>query len=280
MTGSDPLYPKSFIGRVQSSEDVVSMAILERLAATLDLPVPRDRVLPALWHWLLFQEWVGTTDLARDGHAKRGGFLPDDQNFSRRMWAGGRVVFLKNLSVGESVTRMSTVLGIEEKVGSSGRFMIVTVKHEIMGSAGLAISEEQDIIYRNTEQLRTTPRERPGHPPPDSFARQVTPSGVLLFRYSALTGNAHRIHYDRYYASDEEGYPGLVVQGPLQATWLADLVLQQRIGSIVRFSYRAQRVALADRALTLEGWRESTYVRLQTRDSAGAICMSAEAILA
>jgi 3-methylfumaryl-CoA hydratase len=280
MTGSDASYPKSFIGRVQSSEDIVSVTILERLAATLDMPVPTDRVLPALWHWLLFQEWMGTTELARDGHPKRGGFLPDDHNFSRRMWGGGRVVFHKNLSIGESVSRMSTILGIEEKVGSSGRFMIVTVRHEIMGSEGLAISEEQDIIYRNTEQLRTTPREQPAHPSPDSFARQVTPSAVLLFRYSALTGNAHRIHYDREYACGEEGYPGLVVQGPLQATWLADLVLRQRIGSIVRFSYRAQRVAVAHKALRLEGWRESTRVRLQTRDAAGAICMSAEAILA
>lgn len=273
---------RQYIGRTESREDIVSPHLIEHLAATLEIPVDNDGALPALWHWMLFQEWAPAGELGIDGHPRRGDFLPPVHDLPRRMGGGGRLVFRDRLYAGEPVTRVSTILRVEEKSGLSGRLIIVTVGHEVIGKRGPAISEEQDIVYRSAASPGVNPQAGASPvPPADAFSRQVHPDPVLLFRYSALTGNGHRIHYDQDYARHNEGYPGLVVHGPLQAIWLADLATRHRLGArLARFSYRGQRAAIAGNALTLEGWRESALVRLQTRDMEGAVCMSAEAMFA
>ena len=274
----------NYVGRTESRTDAVHPVVIRGLAAALDLPeadVAPGGVLPPLWHWMLFQDWVSASGLGTDGHPKRGGFLPPVHDLPRRMWAGGRVKFIAPLHAGAAITRESTILSVEEKSGGSGRLVFVTVKHVVSGPAGPAIEEEHDIVYRGTEGAAVKAAEPAPAPPAGAFIGTVQPNPVLLFRYSALTANGHRIHYDLDYVTREEGYPGLVVHGPLQATWMADIVRQYRPGArIATFSYRGRRPAFHQNPLTLEGWEAGGKLRLETRDHAGAICMSAEAVLA
>jgi len=261
------------VGRTETRQDVVSPLLVRGMAATLGLPEP-PRVLPPLWHWMLFQDWVQPEAIGADGHPRRGGFLPPLHDLPRRMWAGGRLVFHAPLAVGESVTRTSTIQSVTEKHGASGRLVFVTVLHEIAGASGPAITEEQDLVYRGTDGAAVRPGAAVA-PVASIAARTVRPDPVLLFRYSALTGNGHRIHYDADYVRNVEGYPGLIVHGPLQATWLAALV-----GEGVRhFSFRGQRPAFAGNSLVLEAWPEDSAIRLRSRDETGAVCMTAEARL-
>ena len=262
------------VGRTQTHTDEVSPRLLHGLAATLDRPVPDT--LPPLWHWMLFQDWVPGAGLGPDGHPRRGGFLPPVHDLPRRMWAGGRVRFHAPLRPGDAVRRTSTILSVTEKQGGTGRLVFVTVRHMIDGPAGPAIEEEQDIVYRGAEGAAVKPGLAAGPAPAGAREAAVLPDPVLLFRYSALTGNGHRIHYDMDYVRNEEGYPGLIVHGPLQATWLAGL-LQDR--GIVSFTFRGQRPAFHGAPLRLQAWETPEGWRLRTLDASGAVCMSAEALL-
>lgn len=271
---------RAYIGNTRTSSDTIAPQLIQRLGAALDIAVPADDTLPPLAHWLLFQEWVAQRELGEDGHPQRGGFLPPEHDLARRMWGAGRVHFHRPLRAGETVMRTSTIRAIKEKNGSAGRMLIVTVGHEISSAAGLAISEEQDIIYRGATGAAVKPMAPAAPAPADAFQREVMPDPVLLFRYSALTGNGHRIHYDATYATQIENYPGLVVHGPLQATWLADLIVRNANGATLKqFDFRGQRAAIGGKPLLLEGWREQQTVALQTRDTDGVICMSATATL-
>jgi hydroxyacyl-ACP dehydratase HTD2-like protein with hotdog domain len=263
----------AWVGRTETRSDAVWPLLVRGMAATLDLPTPRGP-LPPLWHWMLFADWVPASGLGPDGHPKRGGFLPPVHDLPRRMWAGGRLQFHAPLHEGDPVTRSSTILSITEKSGGSGRLVFVTLRHDIDGPDGLAITEEQDIVYRGAEAEAVKPGE-PADPVNALAAREVRPDAVLLFRYSALTGNGHRIHYDADYVRNVEGYPGLIVHGPLQATWLAALAAE--LGPFRRFSFRGRRPAFAGHALQVEAWQSSDGLRLRTRDESGAVCMTAEA---
>ena len=263
------------IGRSQASEDEVSPRLVRGLAATLAVPVPA--VLPPLWHWMLFQDWVPQDGLGPDGHPRRGGFLPPVHDLPRRMWAGGRLSFHAPLRPGDAVRRTSVIENVMEKTGGSGRLVFVTVAHRIEGPAGLAIEERQDIVYRGAEGAAVKPAAAAPAAPAGALRQVVTPDPVLLFRYSALTGNGHRIHYDMDYVRQEEGYPGLIVHGPLQATWLARLLSDRTLRS---FAFRGQRPAFHGTPLTLEGWAAGDGWSLRTLDGSGAVCMAAEATLA
>ena len=275
---------EEYIGTAEKRTDTVWPLLLRGLAATLDVPqaeVSPNDLLPPLWHWMLFQDWAPASGLGPDGHPKRGGFLPPVNDLPRRMWAGGRVEFMGDLRAGNTVRRTSTILKVEEKTGGTGRLVFVTVRHEIHGPPGLCISEEQDIVYRGAEGAAVKPAEAAPSPASGAFTRTVRPDAVMLFRYSALTGNGHRIHYDLDYVTKEEGYPGLVVHGPLQATLLADLVRRNHPDRyITRFSFRGRRPAFPANDLVLLGWEQGGTVRLETRDHQGAVCMTAEAVLA
>ncbi|MBE9605585.1 MaoC family dehydratase N-terminal domain-containing protein [Acetobacteraceae bacterium H6797] len=272
---------EEYVGRSETRGDRIDHRLVEGLAATLG-QAPPEGDLPPLWHWMLFQDWRPPSGLGEDGHPKRGGFLPPVHDLPRRMWAGGRVTFHPaGLRAGEEVSRTSTILKISEKTGGSGRLVFVTVQHETSGPRGLAVSEEQDIVYRGTEGAAVRAAE-PADYWPNATSREVMPDALTLFRYSALTGNGHRIHYDYPYVTQVEGYPGLVVHGPLQATWLAwhALGMAGPGERLAQFAYRGRRPAIGGRALTLLGRREGARILLETRDDTGATCQMAEADLA
>lgn len=274
-----------YLGRSETREDHVSRHCIQGLAATLDLApetAAPGGVLPPLWHWMLFQDWALGSALGPDGHPRRGGFLPPVHDLPRRMWGGGRLRFLAPLMTGEVLRRTSTITAIEEKTGGSGRLVFVTVRHVIAGRDGPAIEEEQDIVYRGTAGVAVKPAAAAPPPPAEAFSRVVTPDAVMLFRYSALTGNGHRIHYDLDYATRVEGYPGLVVHGPLQASLLADLLRRHMPAGkrLLGVRFRGLRPAFHDRPLALHGWAEGAGIHLESRDAEGASCMVAEAELA
>lgn len=231
-----------WIGRAEEREDRISQGPLSRLWATLDrnegLPVEGD-ALPPLGHWLLFLQDASQSEIGPDGHPKRGGFLPPVDDLPRRMWAGSRVSFPGVVRIGDELTRKSTIASVKHKDGANGPLVFVTVQHEIgRRDAAPAIVEEQHIVYRGVQ----APAAKADVQKADEGAwrRVLTPDPVMLFRYSALTFNGHRIHYDRDYATREEGYPGLVVHGPLIATLLIDLVRRHAPDARVEsFSFRA-----------------------------------------
>jgi hydroxyacyl-ACP dehydratase HTD2-like protein with hotdog domain len=270
------------IGRAEERQDVVGPVTFRGFAALLDVSaeaVALESGLPPLWHWGLFQDWVRPDSLGDDGHPRRGGFLPAIDGLDSRMFAGGRLDFHRRLQLGEAVTRRSVIRQIKETDGGTGRLLIVTVLHTIGSEAGPAITEEQDLVFRAPVPLQARAPEPVAEGPATAWRRVVTPDSVALFRMSALTGNGHRIHYDQPYATGVEGYPALVVHGPLQAMWMADLLHRHRPAGLRlgRFAFRGRRPAFADRPLTIEGWIEPDGIRLRTRDDGGAVCMTAEA---
>lgn len=227
----------NWIGREHEAEDVLTPATLARYRATLDLPAAPEA--PPLAHWLCFMPDAPTAELSEDGHPRRGGFLPPI-DLPRRMWAGGRLVFHGALPVGAPLVRRSTVCDVREKAGTSGRLVFVTVRHTVSAGGALLVEEEQDLVYREAARggmaaLPPTPAERAAR------EREVAAEASLLFRFSALTFNAHRIHYDRNYAKDVEGYPGLVVHGPLLATLLLGEWTAATGRRPARFALRAER---------------------------------------
>ncbi|WP_159998512.1 MaoC family dehydratase N-terminal domain-containing protein [Roseomonas sp. 18066] len=268
-----------FVGRSETREDRMDPRLVDGMAATIARPVDSE-ALPPLWHWLLFQDWKPAEGLGPDGHPKRGGFLPPVHHLERRMWAGGRVTFQGEIRTGDVLKRTSTILKISEKKGGSGELVFVTVGHVLEGPRGPVLQEEQDIVYRGTggAAMRAAP---PADAWPGATTVALLPDAVQLFRYSALTGNGHRIHYDIPYVTGVEGYPGLVVHGPLQATWLAQHALDVAGpgARLAKFSYRGQRPAIGGNALHLFGERDGQKVRLETRDAEGATCQVAEAEL-
>lgn len=194
--------------------------------------------LPLLHHWLYFWDVKGPAQLGEDGHPAKGGFLPLVP-LPRRMWAGGRLSFIQPLLLGQSITKTSTIVGIKEKIGSTGNLVFVTVRHELDAGQGIAISEEQDLVYREAASA-SLPMPTSAPAPSVAWHHEVSPDPVLLFRYSALTMNGHRIHYDRPYAMGEEAYPALVVHGPLQATLLAAIAVRNLDAPVTGFDFRGQ----------------------------------------
>ncbi|MFT5539432.1 MAG: 3-methylfumaryl-CoA hydratase [Alphaproteobacteria bacterium] len=275
-TTANPATFNDWIGREEIAHDVIAPARVAALEATLDRAgaLPREGdVLPPLYHWM-FADFLGlaaTAELGPDGHPKRGGFLPP-VTLPRRMWAASDVTFQAPLRIGEEVTRRATIENIEEKTGRSGRLVFVTVRHDYTGASGGVLSDRQTIVYRDAPGESERGHLPPGKPVPadSAFSRILTPGIALLFRYSALIFNAHRIHYDGPYAMDEEGYPGLVVHGPLIATLLADLLRRERAGAdITRINFRAVKPIIEGRALTLAGTETSNGFDLWAADDTG-----------
>jgi 3-methylfumaryl-CoA hydratase len=251
------------------------------MAAVLDRgdpPLHEGEPLPPAWHWLYFQPVHRQSALGPDGHAKRGGFLPPVA-LPRRMWGGGRIAWHRPIPVGATLTRTSRVADVAEKNGRSGRFIVVVVRHEITDEQGVALVEEQDIVYREAGGATDAPAAQPITAPRDEiWAHTIQPDIVLLFRYSALTFKGHRIHYDRTFAA-EEGYPGLVVHAPLIATLLLDLVRrEQPARALSRFQFRALRPLFDTGAFTVCGRPESDgAITLWARDAQGFLTMQASA---
>ncbi|MFT4792334.1 MAG: 3-methylfumaryl-CoA hydratase [Paracoccaceae bacterium] len=251
------------------------------LHATLDLPGAAPGVgdpLPPLWHFVQFREARPRSDLGGDGHPKLGGFIPDF-GLPRRMWAGGRLTFLAPLLVGDAATRRSTVLKTALKDGRSGRLAFVTVLHEITGPAGLAIREEQDIVYREAHDPDAPARAAPPPAPQDAaWMAERAADPTLLFRYSALTFNGHRIHYDLDHARHTEGYDGLVVHGPLLAQCMADLARTCEGRPLAAFSFRAVSPVTHGAGFAICGMPDGTdAARLWVRGPGGGLAMEGTA---
>jgi len=277
---------KAWIGRSETVRDQVTAAPVAALTATLDhpaAPVPPGTPLPPLWHWLYFLPMHRQSDIGPDGHARRGGFLPPVP-LPRRMWAGSQFEFHAPVRVGDAIERTSTIADVTSKRGRSGALVFVKVRHDLRcnGAAQPALMEWHDIVYREAQGPDDPV------PPPQAAAsdaawtRRVVPDDVLLFRYSALTFNGHRIHYDRRYVTEVEGYPGLIVHGPLIATLLLDLLRRQhRDVQVAGFSFKAVRPTFDLHPFHVHGTpsADGKTVRLWASDHEGWLTMDATATL-
>jgi 3-methylfumaryl-CoA hydratase len=278
---------KDWIGRSETLRDQVTATPVKALTAVLDhapQPVDTGTPLPPLWHWLYFLPLHRQSEIGADGHAKRGGFLPPVP-LPRRMWAGSQFEFRSPVRVGDSIERTSTIADVSVKEGRTGQLVFVKVRHEVRcnGAADPAIVEFHDIVYRDAK--------RPGdvEPPPQPAAtgaawqREIVPDDVLLFRYSALTFNGHRIHYDRKYVTEVEGYPGLIVHGPLIATLLLDLLRRQAPGAdVAAFRFKAVRPTFDLHPFRVNGQPQpgdGKTVQLWAQDHEGWLTMDAVATL-
>jgi 3-methylfumaryl-CoA hydratase len=277
---------QAWIGRKETVGDTIVATPVKALDATLDhpaRPVERGTVLPPLWHWLYFLPLHRQSEIGPDGHARRGGFLPPVP-LPRRMWAGSQFEFRSPVRVGDAVERTSTIDDVSLKEGRTGKLVFVKVRHELRcnGAADPAIVEFHDIVYREAR------RPDDVEPPPQraetaaSWRRQVVPDDVLLFRYSALTFNGHRIHYDRKYVTEVEGYPGLIVHGPLIATLLLDLLRRQAPeAEVAGFRFKAVRPTFDLHPFHVNGQpaADGKSVRLWASDHEGWLTMDASAVL-
>jgi 3-methylfumaryl-CoA hydratase len=272
-----------WIGRTETTEDQVTAAPIAALSATLDRDPARPALgtpIPALWHWLYFLPLARKSEIGPDGHGKRGGFLPPVP-LPRRMWASSQLQFHQPLRVGDSIRRASRIESVNEKSGRSGKLVFVKVRHEIRANGGSepALTEFHDIVYR--EAAKPGDAAAPPQPAPAAkWRKEWVPDDVLLFRYSALTFNGHRIHYDRRYVTEVEGYAGLVVHGPLQATLLHDLLRWQLPDArVATFEFRAMRPLTDLHPFHVCGvpLEDGKTFRLWTRDHEGAVTMDATA---
>lgn len=284
---------QSWQGRGETTLDTMTAAPVRALSATLDredaAPVPGTEI-PPLWHWLYFLPHARQSEIGPDGHPRRGGFLPPVP-LPRRMWAGGRLRWDVQgdggnpLRVGQEVQRSSTIQSVRHKAGRSGELLFVQVEHRFSNENGLALTEEHDIVYR--------PLAQPGDPAPipqqppfhgqATWSRTIVPDDVLLFRYSALTFNGHRIHYDRRYVTQVEGYPGLIVHGPLIATLLVDLLRRSLPGArLAAFDFKAVRPTFDLHPFSVHGRprEDGKTVALWAQDHEGFLTMQATALLA
>jgi 3-methylfumaryl-CoA hydratase len=268
--------PESFIGRKVVQHDLSDERRFARLAATLDHDTfsRSAAAVPPLGHWLCFLPNERQGLIGLDGHPIRtkDGLLPD-VGLPRRMWAGSRIKFLRDLPLNAPIERTSTLTAATPKSGRSGKMLFVTVEHRVsITGEDVAIVEEQDIVYREAAApgssfVRTA--ADPGDSDPTISI--VMPDPVLLFRYSALTFNAHRIHYDRQYAINEEGYPGLVVQGPLIATLMLDHLLQHSTSRVESYSFRAASPSFAGEPIALGLRTVGNEVQLRAVGSVGVL---------
>jgi 3-methylfumaryl-CoA hydratase len=248
---------QSWQGRRETRVDVATLAPLAAMSATLDREdgeFKAGSAVPPLWHWLYFLPHPRQTEMGQDGHAKKGSFLPPVP-LPRRMWAGSQLTWHQPIHVGDAITRTSTIESVNYKAGRSGELVFVAVKHEVHSGSALALTERQEIVYKAAARSGDVGAPVEAATGPEwPMSRQVEVNTLLLFRYSALTFNGHRIHYDRPYAMDVEGYPGLVVHGPLLATLLMDLVRREMHDArVTGFSFKAMRPVFDIDSLRVSG---------------------------
>ncbi len=235
---------RDWIGSKEVAEEMISVTPALRFHATIDsaeAPPVMGGELPPMWQWFYFQPAAPASQIGPDGHPKRGGFMPP-VTLPRRMFAGARIDFARPIVIGKAARRTGEVIGVEEKSGKSGTLVFVTVRYTIDQDGRDCLTEVQDIVYRGAGGAVPKPTPKPfGAAPEGTHVEDVTPTPPLLFRYSAVTFNGHRIHFDRPYAMQEEGYPGLVVHGPLVATLLMELARRNMPGKrAAAFSFRAK----------------------------------------
>ncbi len=270
-----------WIGKTETVEDVITLAPAKSMAATLDhVDEPRmGDELPPFWTWLYFLPAPRQSLIGPDGHPLKGGFLPPVP-LPRRMRAGGGFHYESPLCIGDSARQVQTVKDITLKEGRTGTLVFVSVQHEIFVSDARTMVEEMDLVYRDNPAPNAPPPPAMDPPGGAEWISEITPDPVMLFRYSALTLNTHRIHYDREYALNEEGYQGLVVHGPLTATLLMDLLRRELPEARVKHvRFRATRPLFDNDPFRLEGKSESDGALLWAVDSVGRLAMTCEVVL-
>ncbi|PWW04036.1 3-methylfumaryl-CoA hydratase [Hoeflea marina] len=284
MSALDIEHLRGWIGRTQEKSDTVSPRLVESFNALFDAEsgIAAGDIAPLGIHWCLAPDIAPMHVLGPDGHPARGGFLPPVP-LQRRMWAGGRMQSPGDIRVGDIVTRRSRIEDVTEKSGRSGPLVFVTVRHDYVTPRGVALGERQDIVYRDRETGgtgRTAPTTGPGPEPIRAeHSRQIKASPTLLFRYSALTFNGHRIHYDLPYAMDVEQYPGLVFHGPLQATCLMRLAAEIAGTPLASFDYRSVAPLYAGGEISLHAAESQAGLDLWVADASHNVTMKATAVL-
>lgn len=279
---------REWIGRSETRTETLAPEPVLALAATLDLDgeAVASQPLPPLWHWLYFLPRAPQRDLGADGHPALGGFLPPVP-LPRRMWAGGELTFTRGLRVGDTVTKTSTITDVQHKSGRTGELWFVTVDHVLTVDGETALTERHDIVYRAMPEPGAPQPPRPRlvtHPHTAQFGRTLQADPVMLFRFSALTFNGHRIHYDLDYVREVEGYPGLIVHGPLQAMLMLELLRHARPEArVARFGFRGVAPLFHQDTVSVGGQDDPERdgrVILWTGDDAGGQAMQAWAEVA
>ena len=272
---------KEWIGQRESDVDYVTVPAVHRLAATLDLDYPMPKIgdpLPVGWYTIFFPRVVRHAQVGPDGHPARGDFLPPVP-LPRRMFAGKRTTFHGDLRVGDEIHLESSIKEVTPKTGRSGQMVFVTVTTDISSSRGLAVSEEQDIVYRAEPEPGAPPPAPQPAPAKAVWSKTVTPDPVMLFRYSGITFNGHRIHYDHPYVTKTEGYPNLVMNGGLTTLLVYELARENSPAPIRHIVSRNVRALFVDRPISLGGEpsADKKKAKLWAADDTGALALSAEA---
>ncbi len=273
---------EKWVGRTEWIEDVIDVRPARLMQITLDraASLTVGDPLPPLWHWLYFPPLARTGDLGHDGHPKLGRFLPPVP-LPRRLWAGSRFEFSKPLRLGETARKVSSIKSVRFKQGQSGPLCFVTVCHEILSAGQRRLAEEHDIVYRDQPDSAAKPPAPKRAPESPAWSRLITPSPVLLFRYSALTFNGHRIHYDVDYCRQTEGYPGLVVHGPLTGTLLLELALTNCPGRIPKsYEFKAISPLFSGKPFRLEGAAHGSTAHVWACTPSGELAMDGAVVLA
>ncbi|MCZ6469845.1 MAG: MaoC family dehydratase N-terminal domain-containing protein [Gammaproteobacteria bacterium] len=274
----DTDYLRQWIGNKETIEETISAEPLLRMAATLDRE-PRNIVtgdeVPALWHWAYFLTPARASELGRDGHAALGDFMPPVP-LPRRMWAGGKLDFIQPLRVGDLARKESSIRDVTLKQGRTGRLCFVEVEHRIFVGEELRFSETHNIVYRDAQQAGEDTVLPPKAPNDRQWTREVTPNSTLLFRYSALTFNGHRIHYDLDFCRHQEGYPGLVFHGPLTVTLLLELAMENNPGrSLKSCEFRAYSPLFDNAPFTLNGKMDHSKAEMWAANPDNRLAMEA-----
>lgn len=270
----------AFIGRTRVEHDVVTADQAQAMAALLDQDPAKFQTgaeLPAYWHWIYFKAIVRQSDLGTDGHPRRGTFLPPIE-LPRRMWAGGRLQFLKPIRIGDEIERKTEILTVEEKHGRSGKLVVLTLRHRISNASGLCVDEQQNLVYCEIPKSDQASRQPTTTPDDIQWQETFTPDAVVLYRYSALTFNNHRIHYDYPYVTQVEGYRGLVVHGPLTALLLLEAAKRHTTQRPSSYEYRAMGPLFNDEPITLAGRNKDTRTDVWAAASTGTVAMQGTVI--
>ncbi len=254
-----------WISRKRTATDIVSARLVREFRTTLDKTLCSYPLLPGI-HWCLSPDMLTSADLGRDGHPRTGLLLPD-LGLPRRMWAAGRLSYLGNLAEGDQVERVTVIRDVSYKTGRTGKLGFVTIDHNYSVAGEVRIEEEQNIVYRENPDPGTAP---PAHEPAEAWKPirtiEITPDPTMLFRYSAITFNGHRIHYDHPYATGTEGYRGLVVHGPMQSTWLQHMATEI-LGRLPHdFQYRGVAPLICGRPAAIEARPVGDLLELRVRD--------------
>jgi 3-methylfumaryl-CoA hydratase len=271
---------RQWIGRSEEKTDIVTAHLVRALRATLFMEIGEPKhgdAAPFTAHWCLAQPVYPMSQLGPDGHPTRGGFLPPVP-LPRRMWAGGELEFFEPLRVGDEMKRTSRISDVTMKTGSTGPLCFVSVQHEVTTPRGVAIRERQDIVYRDMTQSAPAAARPAAAPPPAKHRESHMADEVLLFRYSALTFNGHRIHYDRDYVTKVEGYPGLIFHGPMQAAFLVEFAAKLHGGAAPkRFIYRGVQPLFEGSEFSVNANDNDAGVELWTANSRGEPTMKGTA---